>query len=484
YAALLEGYNEAVYNGNIRLSPCAFLHNYKPDDVIRNPFYREHLDKAPIFLKTEIRQLQEFIRKYIRKGDTSKILYRIENGRIRPSKSLADSLAKMMSGNREFVMIDEQKLVYESVIAASDLSEQKGRKQVIIVEGGPGTGKSVVAINLLVGLTQKSRLVQYVTKNAAPRAVYASKLTGTLKKTHYDNLFKGSGAYVDTKPNTFDVLVVDEAHRLNEKSGMYRNLGENQVKEIIRASRTSVFFIDEDQRVTLSDIGTKDEIRQWAVTLGADVKDLELQSQFRCNGSDGYLAWLDDVLQIRETANTSLEGIDYDFRVFDNPNKLRSEIEQKNELNNKARMVAGYCWEWKSKKNANLKDVVIPEFGFGMTWNLAEDGGLWIMRPDSAEQIGCIHTCQGLELDYIGVIIGPDLIMRDGILLADPSKRARSDASIKGYKTLLKNDPETAQRHIKSIIKNTYRTLMTRGMKGCYVYCCDEELNSFLKAAL
>ncbi|MFM9051935.1 MAG: DNA/RNA helicase domain-containing protein [Bacteroidota bacterium] len=179
YAALLEGYNEAVYNGNIRLSPCAFLHNYKPDDVIRNPFYREHLDKAPVFLKTEIRQLQEFIRKYIRKGDNSKILYRIENGRIRPSKSLADSLAKMMSGNREFVMIDEQKLVYESVIAASDLSEQKGKKQVIIVEGGPGTGKSVVAINLLVGLTQKSRLVQYVTKNAAPRAVYASKLTGT-----------------------------------------------------------------------------------------------------------------------------------------------------------------------------------------------------------------------------------------------------------------------------------------------------------------
>jgi len=483
YAALLEGYNEAVYSGNILLNPCAFLHNYKPDEVIRNAFYREHLDKAPVFLKTEIKLLQEFIRQYIRKGDSTKILYRIEHGRIRPSKSLADSLARMMSGNREFVMIDEQKLVYETVLTTAENAEQKGRKQVIIVEGGPGTGKSVVAINLLVGLTQRNKLVQYVTKNAAPRAVYASKLTGTLKKTQYDNLFKGSGSYVDTKTNYFDVLVVDEAHRLNEKSGMYRNLGENQVKEIIRAARTTVFFIDEDQRVTLQDIGTKDEIVKWATSQGAEVKELELASQFRCNGSDGYLAWLDHLLQIRETANTSLEGIDYDFRIFDDPNLLRREIEEKNKLNNRARMVAGYCWEWKSKNKPTLQDVVISEFKFGMTWNLAEDGGLWIMSPDSVKQIGCIHTCQGLELDYIGVIIGPDLIARDGEILVDPTKRAKSDASIKGYKKMLESNPASAKRLIKSIIQNTYRTLMTRGMKGCYVYCCDGELGEYLKGS-
>ena len=296
YAALLEGFNEAVYTGNILLNPCAYLHNYKPDDVIRNPFYQEHLDKAPVFLKTDIRELQEFIARYIRKGDHSNILYRIENGRIRPSKSLADSLSSMIAGNREFVMIDEQKLVFESVMSSAAAAEKKARKRVIIVEGGPGTGKSVVAINLLVSLTQTERLVQYVTKNSAPRAVYASKLTGTIKKTHYDNMFKGSGAYVSAKANTFDVLLVDEAHRLNDKSGMFRNLGENQVKEIIKASRTSVFFVDEDQKVTLNDIGTKNEIRHWASALGADIQELELNSQFRCNGSDGYLAWLDHLL--------------------------------------------------------------------------------------------------------------------------------------------------------------------------------------------
>ncbi|HMT29957.1 MAG TPA: DUF2075 domain-containing protein, partial [Bacteroidia bacterium] len=275
----------------------------------------------------------------------------------------------------------------------------------------PGTGKSVVAINLLVGLTQKTKLVQYVTKNAAPRAVYASKLTGTIRRTQYDNLFKGSGAFVNTPANTFDVLVVDEAHRLNDKSGMYANLGENQVKEIIKSSRTSVFFIDEDQRITLKDIGTKEEIRKWATLARAEVKELELASQFRCNGSDGYLAWLDHALQIRETANTSLNDIDYDFRIFSNPNEVLQLIKEKNLENNRARMVAGYCWEWKSKNNPNLTDVIIPEQNFAMTWNLTKDGSLWIMSPDSVNEIGCIHTCQGLEVDYIGVIIGPDLIV-------------------------------------------------------------------------
>ena len=484
YAALLEGFNEAVYNGNISLSPCAYLHNYKMDDVIRNPFYQEHLDKAPVFLKTEIKQLQEFIRKFVKHGDRTKILYRMDNGRIRPSKSLADSLSKMMTGNREFVMIDEQKLVYETVMAASVKAERTGIKQVIIAEGGPGTGKSVVAINLLVGLTQKTKLVQYVTKNAAPRAVYASKLTGTIRRTQYDNLFKGSGAFVNTPANTFDVLVVDEAHRLNDKSGMYANLGENQVKEIIKSSRTSVFFIDEDQRITLKDIGTKEEIRKWATLARAEVKELELASQFRCNGSDGYLAWLDHALQIRETANTSLNDIDYDFRIFSNPNEVLQLIKEKNLENNRARMVAGYCWEWKSKNNPNLTDVIIPEQNFAMTWNLTKDGSLWIMSPDSVNEIGCIHTCQGLEVDYIGVIIGPDLIVRNGEVKVDPKMRAKSDASIKGYKKLLETDPENAKRLIKGIIKNTYRTLMTRGMKGCYVYFCDEEAGEWFKKTM
>ena len=143
---------------------------------------------------------------------------------------------------------------------------------------------------------------------------------------------------------------------------MYQNLGENQIKEIIQAAKFSIFFIDEDQRVTWKDIGEIKEIEKWANKLGATVHHMELQSQFRCNGSDGYLAWLDNVLNIRETANKTLEGIDFDFRVFDSPNMLKEAILRKNEINNKARLVAGYCWNWVSKKpeKKDRNDIVIP----------------------------------------------------------------------------------------------------------------------------
>lgn len=389
-------------------------------------------------------------------------------------------IRRSIQGNQEFVLIDDQKLVYEAALALPKGLE-KGEKRVLIVEGGPGTGKSVVAVNLLVELTGRELVAQYVSKNAAPRAVYESKLTGTMKKSRISNLFTGSGGFTKTDPDTFDMLIVDEAHRLNEKGGLYQNLGENQVKEIISSAKTSVFFIDEGQRVTLKDIGTKEEIRRWAAELGASVEEMELASQFRCNGSDGYLAWVDHALGIRETANEDLSGIDYDFRVFDSPTELRSEIIRKNRPANKARLVAGYCWDWKSKKDPSVNDIEIPGTGFAMQWNLGKDGSLWIVSPESVNEVGCIHTCQGLELDYVGVIIGPDLVVREGKVVTDAAKRARQDISVKGLKKMAKEDPERAERLGELIVKNTYRTLMTRGQKGCFVYSEDPETRKYFE---
>lgn len=483
YSALLNGFNEAVYQENIQLKPCAYLHNYTEDDVMKNNFYATYLEKAPVFLKHDALKLRDFIKQFVKYGDKTKIIYRIDSGKIRPSKSLADSMAKMLKGNQEFVMIDDQKIAYETALLFAKNSTIKN-KNVLIIEGGPGTGKSVVAVNLLVALTKLGLLAQYVTKNAAPRAVYESKLTGVLKRTEFSNFFSGSGSFTDAEAHIFDALIVDEAHRLNEKSGMFKNLGENQIKEIIQSAKLSVFFIDEDQRVTWHDIGRKEEIEKWAQKLGATTHSLKLESQFRCNGSDGYLAWLDNVLQIRETANTNISDAGYDFRIIENPNKLQELIFEKNKENNKARLVAGYCWNWVSKKNKEEKDIVIPEYNFGMQWNLANDGNLWIMAPESVREVGCIHTCQGLEVDYVGVIIGLDFVVRDGKIITDPSKRARTDASLKGYKSEYKINPEEANKKADLIIKNTYRTLMTRGMKGCYVYFVDKETEKYFKTMM
>jgi len=480
YAALLEDFNETVQTEDIGLQPCAYLHNCISDDVINDPFYKQHTQKAPAFLRKDAKKLAGFIKQYVKYGDTDNVMYRIDKGRIRPSKNLADRLASLLKGNQEFLMIDDQKVVYETALALANKATVKD-KHVLVVEGGPGTGKSVVAVNLLVALTNKQLLAQYVTKNAAPRTVYASKLTGSFRKSHIDNLFKGSGSYTSTEANVFDALIVDEAHRLNEKSGMYQNMGENQIKEIINSAKFSVFFIDEDQKVTFKDIGEKEAIKEWAASLGASVQQLDLQSQFRCNGSDGYIAWIDNSLQIRETANETLEDISYDFRVFDSPNELKEAIFEKNKINNKARLVAGYCWDWVSKKEASQKDITIEEHNFAMKWNLASDGSLWILKPESVNEVGCIHTCQGLETNYIGVIIGPDFIIRDGVAITDATKRSKMDSSIKGYKKLFKEDEGLAKQKADAIIKNTYRTLMSRGMKGCYLYCTDEETNNWFK---
>jgi hypothetical protein len=482
YAAYLQDFNAAVRDDAMALLPCAYLHNHPRDGEIDHPHYREHIARAPLFLARERVKLQAFIRNHVRHGDRRRALYAIENGRIRPSKMLIDSVAGMLQGKTEFVMIDDQKVVYETVLAID--KKAKHRKQVVIVQGGPGTGKSVLAVNLLAALLARDRNVRYVSKNAAPRAVYEARLTGTFSKTRISNLFGGSGAFVNDAPDTYDTLIVDEAHRLNERSGLYRNLGDNQIREVIRAARCTVFFVDDDQRVTIHDIGHTEELRRRAAELDADVTELELASQFRCNGSDGYLAWLDGVLGIRETANTILDTREYDFRVFDDPAEMHALIALKNRANDRSRMVAGYCWKWPSKKDPEAWDIEFKRFGYRRRWNLDKDGSLWIVTPGSVEQVGCIHTCQGLELDYVGVIVGPDLVSREGQVATDASKRASSDQSVKGLKKMMNSDPTGARKLGDVIVKNTYRTLMTRGMKGCYVYCVDAALAEYLRSRI
>ncbi|MCG3088365.1 DNA/RNA helicase domain-containing protein [Sporosarcina cyprini] len=485
YAALIEDFNENVQEKEIQLKPCAYLHNYRKteDDPLTNEHYKHHLDKAPVFTKGEIQKLRSFIKKYIRKGDQNHLIYQIENGRIRPSKSLQDALNNMLKGNDEFIMIDEQKVFYEEAFQLALEAVKTDKKHVMIVEGGPGTGKSVLAINLLVNLIDQGLVSMYVTKNSAPRHIYSTKLKGDFKKSHIDNLFKGSGSFTEVGDNEFDALIVDEAHRLNEKSGLYRNKGENQVKELIKGSKFTLFFIDENQKVTLSDIGSIDLIKQYAKEYNAEVVSCELTSQFRCDGSDGYIAWLDDVLQIRNTANKNDLGMDYDIRLYDDPNEMLAEIERLNEKNNKSRVMAGYCWEWpkKNRQEVNHLDITIPEHDFGISWNIENT---WAIENSSVREAGCIHTAQGLEFDYVGVIIGDDMRFEDGEIITDFTKRAKTDQSLRGIKGIAKEDLDRAHELADPIIRNTYRTLMTRGQKGCFVFCTDTTLQKYLAERL
>lgn len=485
YAQLIKDYNASVQDRRVKLHPCACLHNYvrHPNDPLDAEQYVAYLEEAPAFTKGHAADLRKFIKKSIVKGDSKEILYLVDHGKIRPSKSLQNAIASMLKGNREFIMIDEQKVAYEEILRLSLLSQTDFKKRTIIVQGGPGTGKSVIAVNLLAELTARDQMVQYVSKNSAPRQVYLKKLKGQMKKSSVDNMFKGSGTYTETGLNVAHTLLVDEAHRLNEKSGMFHNMGENQIKEIIHSAFCSVFFIDESQRVTMDDIGSVEEIEKWAKEEGSELYYLELESQFRCNGSDGYLAWLDDTLDIRHTANYDLEGIDFDIRICNSPNEMRNLVIEKNRATNRARILAGYCWEWfkKEQNNSNYHDIKINDFE--MSWNLGS-GEPFAVSDTSINEVGCIHTSQGLEFDYVGVIIGDDMRFENGKVVTDFNRRAKTDQSLKGIKKLYKENPELANAKADEIIKNTYRTLLTRGMKGCYIYCTDPGMKEYLKNRL
>ena len=488
YAVYIDHYNEAAQNGKMILKPCAFLHNYhfKENDPIAAEQYKDYIEAAPMFGAEDFPKLREFITKHIKKGDDGKTIFEIEHGRFRPSKSLQDCLGSMLKGNQEFVMIDDQKVAFETAMQMAKKATAFGDKKVLVVEGGPGTGKSVLAINLLVELTKCNITSFYVTRNGTPRAVFKKKLKGDFKKEYIDSCFQNSGNFYDVETNAIDCLIVDEAHRLTEKSGFMNNLGENQIKEIINAAKCAIFFIDEDQRVTLKDIGAIDTIEKFAAELGAEYQKIDLESQFRCNGSDGYLAWLNNVLEIKQTANFNDMDFTYDFKVFDDPNEMRAAIVERNEKNNKSRIVAGYCWDWEKSgmNDVDFYDITIPKYQFGMSWNLGETSQTWAVNPDSINEAGCIHTCQGLEFDYVGVIIGDDMIYRDGKIVTDVTKRAKTDQSIKGIKAMFAKDPEATKVLADRIIKNTYKVLMTRGMKGCYVFCTDDELRNYLKSKI
>ena len=485
YARLIADYNAAVQDCRVSLKPCAFLHNYirREQDPLDDLQYEDYTSEAPAFTKGQVSDLRAFIRKCVKTGDRKEILYMVDHGAIRPSKSLQDSIASMIRGNEEFVMIDEQRVVFEEVIRLSEACRRDHKKRTVICQGGPGTGKSVIAVRLLAELTARGQFVQYVSKNSAPRQVYLEKLKGEVRKSSVDNMFKGSGTYTEAGNNLVHTLLVDEAHRLNEKSGMFHNKGENQIKEIIHAASCSVFFIDESQRVTMDDIGSVEEIRKWAEKEGSEVTEMELFSQFRCNGSNGYLAWLDDLLEIRETANYSLDGLDYEVRVLDDPEEVKRLIFEKNRNTNKARILAGYCWNWpkESRKDTAFHDIEIGDFG--ISWNL-DDGKAFATAEASVNEAGCIHTTQGLEFDYVGVIMGDDIRFENGHVVTDFTGRAKTDQSLRGIRKLYQESPRDALKRADEIIKNTYRTLMTRGMKGCYIYCTDSALRDYIRLRL
>lgn len=477
YKELMQNYNVNIDINKVNIIPLVYLHNYdlRSDDDILNKKFAPYYKKALMFGKNDIDELKSYIHDNVKFGDNLEVMQMIDNSEIKPTKKLLDVIGNVLETKKEFLLLDEQKVIMEEISKYAYMSFTDNKKRVMIIKGGPGTGKSVLAINALGELLSIGLMGAYVSKNMAPRAVYKTMVLNGDKKISINELFKGSGFFFRDKCNKYDFLLIDEAHRLQEKSGLHNNIGENQIKEIINAARLSVFFVDEKQIVTLKDIGRIANIKDWAKFYEALVIEMELNSQFRCNGSDNYLDFIDKLLYNKREKNC----FNFDFQVMDSPHDLRELVIEKN-TNNNARLVAGFCWT-RNGKNADNQDYLdIKIDDFGMSWNL-KHGEPFAIRENAINEIGCIHNVQGLEFDYIGVIIGPDLKYREGKIITDCKERASTEKSLYGLYVLMKKDKTYYQNLADTIIRNTYRVLLTRGIKGCYVYSVDKELQKYLK---
>jgi len=481
YSRFIGNYSQVIHTENIQLVPCAYLHNYQPGykQALSADIYKEWYTSAPFFIMDEVQPFIDFVKKYISKRSSrGDLLYLIDHGRIKPTQALQDALATMVRGTPVFDLLDEQAVCFDMCIRTMLQCLKDGKKRTILIQGGPGTGKSVLAVNLLMHFITCSCNAAYITKNSAPRQAFLSILAGNKAENIADisQLFRSPFGLSQVPSNSYDCLIVDEAHRLVKK--MYGDWGgENQVKECINASLLTIFMLDEDQAVTTKDIGSIQEINKWCKLLGSTIlmqEETKLSSQFRCNGSDAYIQFIDNLLQRKdETIEIPLSELNYDFRIFDDASQMRDALRERNAASNKSRMVAGYCYDWNVKNHRGDIDIILPG-GFEAKWNLANDK-IWAINPNSFEEVGCIHTAQGLEFDYVGVLIGKDLFFDNSTGRVSTNKLAISkddkSSGIRGASN------EEARR----LILNTYKTLLTRGQKGCFVYCEDIALRDYFK---
>lgn len=482
YKAFLSDMNQAITDHNLNPFSCAYLHNYpkKDPEPLLAEQYLEIIRDTPVFFQNDTERLNDFLRRYVGKGNGKQILYQIENGRIRPSKKFIEYVTGLFEGNREFTLLDEQKIAYSNIL---EYAKSGDRKTTIIVDGGPGTGKSVVAMNAFASLLKMEKNIQFVAPNASFRATLVHMLASSKrhKKSRLNHMFSGSSGYVNVLDDEFDVLVVDEAHRLKKK-GAYMYRGESQVEDVIRASRVNVFFVDDRQMIRPDDEGSVERIIRGAEKYSSRVVRVHLNAQFRCSGAEGFINWMEHTLQIRDTAN--FDGWDeeaFEFGIVEDPNILAEIIREKRKEGHKARLLAGFAWPWTGEKDGNpdaeVQDVDIPECHFSMPWNSRRDQYSWPIDDSKAEQIGCVHTSQGMEFDYVGVIIGNDLKY-------DPSSRevyaSYNDYYDRTGRKGLKNDPDGLTR----LIKNIYRILLSRGMKGCYIFCRDRNLQEYIRGRI
>ena len=508
YQGYLSNFIEVISNQELHLTGFAYCYNYLKNDPKNRSYlfdeqYGSLLAQYPTYSKDQKPELVEKLKQLLINGDGLSVFNKMMASPVRPSKKLLNEVTKMVQeGDTSAFSLIEDQIVARNIILdkirpmlRAD-SNGEFQKSVIIVKGGPGTGKTVIALHILAELAKLTKNghgfnVQYATKSKP-------LLEGVRHQVRANTrvLFQNVTSYVpaSTEENSVDVLLVDEAHRIQKNANNQYTKAENrtdlpQIDTIIRSSKITVFFIDDKQAIRGVEIGSASLIREAAQRWNAKVEECVLTSQFRCNGSDNYMDWIEQVLYNKPVTSTFGKD-DFDLKIFESPQEMYNQIAlQNSKPNQTARIMAGFCWPWSTDvvDGDLVKDVHIGDFA--MPWETSDKVPYarlikkypkwfeWAYKPLGINQVGCIYTAQGFEFDYAGVIVGPDLKYDKTARKVITDKTACKDP-------VLKRNVKEANMTFDDYVRNIYRVLMTRGMKGCYLYVCDENLRNYMKQLL
>ena len=483
----LEDAHTAFYEGPtpVGLAACAYLHNYNydPQDVLLAEKYRPHYEAYPVFMADHTHELVGYLKDRLDKGYGMEVLQRIEKSTYKPSKQLLEHIGGILEGMNDYILLDEQLISFERVLFAAYEGLHSRTKTIILVRGGPGTGKSVIALNLLSTLSAKGFNTHYVTGSKA--------FTETLRQIvgrRGSQQCRQFSSYMNAEANELDVMVCDEAHRMWAKSQnrfMRRadRTDKPLIAELMHASRVAVFFIDDHQPVRPGEIGSSKYVTDFAGENQYRIFDYTLDAQFRCLGSDAFIKWVSNTLGVEsDSIDPWNVNSAFEFKILDSPESLDAIIRERNDQGFKARMTAGFCWKWSKplEDGTLVDDVRIGDYS--RPWNAKPDAGhlhdsippssIWAYDKRGVGQIGCVYTAQGFEFDYVGVIFGPDLVHRAG-----QGWVGNKPAS---FDTVVKRSGDKFMQ----LVKNTYRVLLTRGLKGCYVYFIDKETEDYVRDRL
>jgi DUF2075 family protein len=488
YSLYLGQMNSAFHAGPeaVRLDACSYLHNMQPTDAaaLLEPRFERLLADYPMFIAGDADRLGGFLKTRLAAGQGMPLLDRVLNGRFAPSKGLMSHVTSMIRGTPVYTLLDEQIVAYNTIVDAVRKAKKGRGRTVVIIRGGPGTGKSVLALNAMATLLSEHFTVFHATGSRA----FTENLRKILGRDA-SPLFRYFNQFVSAGKGEIDVLICDEAHRIRESSNQRytpkdKRSDRAQLEELIEAACVSVFFVDDNQAVRPGEMGSSVAFRSIAKSLGARVREQELRTQFRCAGSEAFIDWVDQLLEIRKTGTVDFPDDDrFDFQILDSPLDVEAAVREQAQSGASARMTAGFCWRWSDPdENGRLHDdVVIGDYR--RPWNAKPDArrlargipksNFWATDPAGIDQIGCVYTAQGFEFDYVGVIVGRDLRYD-----WDEKKWVGSPSASRDSVVARAGPPFT------DFVKNTYRVLLTRGMKGCFVYFMDKGTERFVRSRM